>query len=273
MAKTQDEGTHRLSRLAASYPLLAADEERALARKARAGDRRALEQLITSHLRLLLSIASGFRRHGTDVDDLIGEGMVGLAMAAHNFDPERNVRFAAYAAFWIRAYIQRFTLAQRRIVRPPSTRNARRLLSNLGRVRARLAQTQAVVDDAAIARELGVEATEVEEISTVLGQRDVSLAPPPGGRAPELASPWPSPETLVAEQEERAYAETAVKHALRALSPRERQVIAARSLSAEPDMLTAIGKRIGLSRERVRQVHEAGLEKLGAELRRVAWRV
>ena len=113
--------------------LLSAEEETALARAAVAGSQPAFDRLLAAHVRLVLSIAHSLRKYGLPMEDLVGEGLVGLVEAARRFDPERGVRLGTYAAKAIRASMRRYTLAHRRIVRLPSTRDGRKLLANLRR--------------------------------------------------------------------------------------------------------------------------------------------
>jgi len=103
------------------------------------GDPEALSSLLVSHVRLVLSIAQKYTRHGLPIDDLVAEGNLGLVEAARRFDRSRGTRFSTYAAWWIRALIRRYTMSNRRIVGTPSTRAARRLLSSMRATQRRLA--------------------------------------------------------------------------------------------------------------------------------------
>ena len=130
----------QLRQAASAAPMLDLDTERELLRRIQEDDDpRALDALLVSHVRLVLSIAQKYRRHGLPVDDLVAEGNLGLVEAARRFDRARGTRFSTYAAWWVRALIRRYTIANRRIVGAPSTRAARRLLSNLRETQRRLA--------------------------------------------------------------------------------------------------------------------------------------
>src|SRR5690349_139593 len=107
---------------------LTAEQEAQLVRRAQQGDARAAHRLVTTHLRFVFSIADQFVRYGQPFEELVSEGLLGFAEAVRRFDPERGPRLAGYAALWIRALLRRYTLQNRRIVRPPSSRNARKVI-------------------------------------------------------------------------------------------------------------------------------------------------
>jgi len=102
-----DEGFALFLQKAADHPLLTAQEERDLIRAYRAGDRRALERLVSCNLRLVLSIARGFRGRGLEMSDLVQEGVLGLHTAAEKFNPDLGFKFSTYATWWVRKCIQR----------------------------------------------------------------------------------------------------------------------------------------------------------------------
>ena len=252
-------GLEALQRAARRAPMLSIEEEHRLAVRAASGCERSFERLLQAHLRLVLTIARDFSRYGLPSQDLVSEGLLGLVEAARRFDPERGVRLAAYAAWWIRAYIRRYTIFNRRIVRTPSTRHGRRLLANLRRTQRELAQaTGSAPDAAAVAVALGVETRDVEEMEAALSGRDVSCGTDSDGRSVDLPSESPSPETLVAETEDRQRSELLLLRALDDLPARERHILKCRYLADDGNSLASIGRGMGLSRERVRQLeHQA----------------
>lgn len=257
--------SHEIRAIAASAPMLTTDEEVRLARIAQAGGVAARDALVRSHMRLVLAIASNFRTHGVELDDLVSEGLLGMVEAVKRFDPERGVRLAAYAAWWIRAYVRRYTIVNRRIVRPPSTRNARRVLSHLRTVQRNLTQRNGEEPDSdAVAAELNVETSDVTEMEDVLRGRDVAIAGGPDSAGRELASSTATPEDELIASDDQRWAEAVISHAMAELSPRERDVFSERSLQDAPPSLAAMGSRLGLSRERVRQIHERGYQKVRA---------
>ena len=242
-----------LLQAAKSAPVLSAEVEADLARQAQQGSSRASEILLNAHLRLVLTIARDFTRYGVPFEDLVGEGLLALVEASRRFDPERGVRLAAYAAWSIRAYMRRHTLDNRRIVRAPSSRHGRTVLANLRRTQRDLTQAcGGPPAPEAVARVLGVGVRDVEEMESALSNRDVSVGP--HDKALEVPSESPSPETLVAEHEDRQYREGALGRAFESLTARERRILKERYLSGELTSLASIGRELGLSRERVRQL-------------------
>jgi len=229
---------------------------------ARTGSRSAHDQLLVAHLRLVLRIARGYVKHGVPYEDLVGDGMVGLAEAAQRFDPERGVRFSAYAAWWIRAHIRRSTLANRRIVATPSTRAARKLIARLRETERALGQQLGrIATREEVAASLGVTADDVGMVDTALRERDVVVGDVEHGGV-ELADFGCSPEQLVADAELRADVERAVDHAVGTLTEREREIVRRRITSDDADTLNVVGQALGLSRERVRQIESKACEKL-----------
>jgi RNA polymerase sigma-32 factor len=270
-ASASDHGLAPLIRSNASDHLLTADEEASLIRRARSGDTRAVEQLTRAHIRFVLALAGEFKCYGAAFDDLVSEGLLGFMEAVRRYDPERGPRLAGYAALWIRALLRRYTLSNRRIVRPPSSRAARRVLGRGGQARRELAQRLGHEPDAeAVARELGVQAADVEEISDVLSKRDVVCEAPGVANAYEARSPLPSPELLAAENELAGQRTAAIARALTVLSPRERLVVSQRSLEDAPRKLEDIGADLGVSRERVRQIQNGAFAKMKPRLAAVA---
>jgi RNA polymerase sigma-32 factor len=255
-----------LSARAQSAPILDLEEEQQLALDARNGSRSALDKLLVTHMRLVLRIARGYVKYGVSYEDLVGEGMVGLAEAARRFDPERGVRFSAYAAWWIRAHARKSTLANRRIVATPSTRAARKLVARLRETERGLGQRlgrRATREEVAVA--LGVTPDDVGMVDAALRERDVVLGDVDHGGI-ELADAGCSPEQLVADAEFRAHSARAIERAVGLLSEREREIVSRRITLDESDTLSVVGEALGLSRERVRQIESKAREKLRSAL-------
>lgn len=265
MPKMRNEiGISPMLRAAQQAPLLSAEEEKKLAGRAQAGDESAFNRLLGAHFRLVLAIAHELRSYGLPMDELVAEGMLGLVEAARRFDPERGVRLAVYAAWWIRAYMRRYTLSNRRIVRPPSTRHGRKLLANLRKTQRELeARSGERADAIAVAEVLGVSVEEVEEMEAALSGRDVPCGPTDAEtRHHEPSDAGPSPELLVAEQETQEKKHAALREALEGLSDRERKIMQLRFMGSEVTSLASIGRDMGLSRERVRQLAQQAEQKL-----------
>lgn len=250
---------------------LTAMQESELVRRAQEGNTQAAHRLVTTHLRFVFAIADEFMRYGLPFEDLVSEGLLGFTEAVRRFDPARGPRLAGYAALWIRALLRRYTLHNRRIVRPPSSRNARKVIGSLSRVRHELAQeVNAEPDTALLARRLGVEISDVEEIDQVMAKRDVPCDRQDIPGAYEVPSESPSPEVLVAERELAQRRTEAIAGALRLLTPRERRIIAERALQDTPRQLSELGSELGVSRERVRQIQNLALAKMRGSLAAVA---
>ena len=194
-------------------PLLEREHEAELARRWRGkADKKALDILITSHVRLVVRIASRFRGYGLPMADLIQEGNTGLLEAANRFDVARQVRFSTYATWWILAAIQEYIVRNASIVRIGTTPAQKSLFFNLRRLRARLtdntAATMTDADRRLIADELGVPLAAVERMEAHLSGPDRSLnATGPGedgGEAQDfLADEGPSSEDVVRERHDR----------------------------------------------------------------------
>lgn len=252
-------GSEALFAAAKRAPVLSAQDELRLAQEAQAGSEQSFERLLQAHLRLVLTLAREFSSYGLPLEELVSEGLLGLVEAARRFEPERGVRLAAYAAWWIRAYMRRYTIFNRRIVRTPSSRHGRKLLANLRRTQRDLAQKSGERPDAAtVAAVLGVTVKDVEEMESALSGRDLPCGFDAEGHGAELACAGPTPEALVAEAEERDVSMQSLHAALDALPDRERRILQERYLGEETGSLASIGRGMGLSRERVRQLeHEA----------------
>ncbi len=255
-----------ISRAAACTLLLSADDEKRLARRVRKGDRVAFDMLVRANLRLVIKVTKPFTRYGNR-EDVIAEGLLGLVQGIERFDPNRGVRLCTYVSWWIRAFARRYTIANRRIVRPPQTRGSRKVLANLRATQRKLEQSRAGGASAeAVARALDVSVDEVREMEEILGSGDMSLSGLPGSEPHDLPCTSSSPEALSIANEERRIASDTLQGALRSLSERERHVLAGRSLQASPVPLAALGAELGLSNERVRQIHVRGVEKVRAAL-------
>ncbi|MFI4997909.1 MAG: RNA polymerase factor sigma-32 [Hyphomicrobiales bacterium] len=276
-------GIHKeVVKAAMSAPYLQRDEERDLAlRWNDARDEEALHVLVSSHIRLVIAIASRFRHYGLPLADMIQEGHLGLLEAAARFEPEREVRFSTYAAWWIRAAVQDYVLRNRSIVRGGTSSTQKSLFFNLRRLRARLAQ--AAADDASIdvqasiAAAIGVSRQDVEAMEARLSGPDLSLNASPLGEVERPASERqeflvdtsPLPDEIVAEEVDAGRRAGWLRRAMAMLTERERLIIEARRLREdEAATLEAVGKRLGISKERVRQIEARALDKLKEALER-----
>lgn len=265
-------GAQRYLRKAMRAPLLEAAHERDLALRWREqGDERALHELITAYLRLVVAMAARFRHYGLAMSDLVQEGNVGLMQAAMRFEPAREVRFSTYASWWIRSAIQDFVLRNWSIVRTGTTSAQKALFFNLRRLRAKIDDMGeggiSIESRDHIARTLRVPARDVEAMAARLSASDRSLNAPlaedgDGEWQDLLADDGADPEAEVMEAHDGAARVELVRDALCDLNERERLIIRARKLGEEAATLESLGERLGISKERVRQIEGNALEKL-----------
>lgn len=260
---------------AMAAPYLTREEEHDLAVRWREQeDGEALKQLTTAHMRLVIAIAARFRNYGLSVPDLIQEGHVGLLQAAARFEPAREVRFSTYATWWIRASIQDFVLRNWSIVRGGTSSAQKALFFNLRRLRLRIQQR--VEDDpsvdiqAEIAEAVGVPKADVFAMEARLAGPDMSLSAPATGddseggsaRSEFFADDKPLPDEIVGEQIDGERRHSWLQSALTVLSERELRILRERRLSEESETLESLGSKLGISKERVRQIENRALEKL-----------
>ena len=252
------------------YPMLEPQDELRLIQRWRdSGDRRALEKLIGSHLRLVVKLAKGYAGYGIPVADLISEGHVGLMLAVERFEPQRGFRLATYAVWWIRAQIQEHILRSWSLVRLGRTANQRRLFFNLRKLKRKLLPQSGgeLHPEQAdlIAKSLRVSRTDVLEMDQrLIG--DLSLnAPSKDGRQrliDWLVDENQDQETRLAETSELTQRRKALAKALSVLDKRERRIFEARLMAEEPASLGDLAAEFRVSRERVRQINERAYAKV-----------
>jgi len=253
-------------------PLLEREHEFDLARRWREnGDERALHELVRSYTRLVVSTASKFRNYGLPMGDLVQEGNVGLMQAAARFEPEREVRFSTYAGWWIRSAIQDYILRNWSIVRTGTTAAQKSLFFNLRRLRAKINSSisGAMTEEGRmyVAQQLNVDRREVESMEMRLSGHDQSLNAPISEAGEDdwqdfLADERPSPEEVVTGMRDASTRSKWLAEALAELSPRERTIIDQRRLREEGATLEQLGRELGVSKERVRQLEHRALMKL-----------
>ncbi|MCC7546753.1 MAG: RNA polymerase sigma factor RpoH [Burkholderiales bacterium] len=253
------------------FPLLTDTEESRLARTYRdQEDLDAARQLVVSHLRLVVSIARGYLGYGLPHADLIQEGNVGLMKAVKRFDPERGVRLVSFAVHWIRAEIHEYILRNWRIVKIATTKAQRKLFFNLRSMKkGHGALTREETE--AMARELGVKASDVSEMETRLGGQDIALEPvgedddDAFGPISYLSNAEDEPGRILEHDQDQRLRSEGLERALASLDPRSRRIIETRWLR-EQDTLTLheLAAEFGVSAERIRQIEVQAMKKMRA---------
>lgn len=262
-------------------PLLERDDEFELARRWRdGGDEAALHRLVRSYMRLVVSTAGRFRNYGLPVGDLVQEGNIGLLQAAARFEPQREVRFSTYATWWIRSAMQDYVLRNWSIVRTGTTAAQKSLFFNLRRLRARIEDASGTrLDDTGrqtIAEQLKVNLSEVEAMEIRLSAHDQSLNAPLTESSEDdwqdfLPDERPNPEDVAIGMRDGETRSRWLAEALGELSPREKTIIMQRRLTEEGATLEELGRELGVSKERVRQLENRALNKLRDSIgRRIA---
>ncbi|HET7563888.1 MAG TPA: RNA polymerase sigma factor RpoD/SigA [Gemmatimonadaceae bacterium] len=246
------------------YPLIGREEEAELARRIRENDPEALDKLVRSNLRFVVSVAKKYQNQGVALADLINEGNLGLIRAAHKFDETKGIKFISYAVWWIRQAILQALAEQSRIVRVPLNRAG--TLHRIGkRANALLQELGREPTHEEIAEEMDL--TEEEVAKTIsISQTHLSLdAPLTPGEDNRLLDYLPdnlnpTPDELIFE---KALTES-IEEALSALKEREAKILRLYfGLDGEEPMtLEQIGALLGITRERVRQIKEKSLSRL-----------
>jgi len=252
------------------FPVLSREEELELARRWRENDdRRAADTLVESHLRSVVKIANKYRGYGIYLSDLVAEGNLGLLEAVRRFEPERGLRFLTYARYWIRAYILAHILKHWSIVDLGTTALQSKMFFRLQAEHARLTLQLGDQDESIDKRLAAKFDTSVDHVRTSLQRlrrRDTSLDVPV---VPDssilfidlLRDEGADQEEVAATAESASLVLQAIDRVMPTLDRRERLILRERLMPKddEPKTLAALGRRLGVTRERVRQV-EAGVK-------------
>jgi len=252
------------------YPFLSKEEEiRLFHEYQQLGQREAAVKLIMANLRVCVAIASEYGLPGVDQMDMIQEGNVGLLQAMKKFDPMKNVRFYAYAAWWVRAYILRYLLNNFRLVKIGTTQEQRRLFYNLRKEKAKLEREGYVPDPKLLADRLHVRERDVIEMDQRLGSRELSLDQPMTeegeGTFHDLLPAIQVPiDDQLADTQLRVLFRKALAEFVKTLNEREEDILRNRLLSETPVTLEDLGKKYAITKERTRQLEAKIINKLRA---------
>ena len=260
-----------------AIPKLSREEEHKLAIRAREGDQDAADRLVEANLRYVIAIGLQYRRYGVSIGDLIAEGSVGLVTAVRKFDPHRGTRFVTYAGYWIRAFVLEAVVRSSTMIGAGSGPFRSKLFFRLRRERARLSNLIADPEEliAKLASDFDTSPEKMTELLRRLDQREISLDGPayhdsdatlvetlPGTSEPQ--------DVLVERRRRQSGIELRLEGALSVLDDRERLIVEKRILSDDSASLASLGRELGVSRERARQLEARAKKKLAEELKDLA---
>lgn len=256
------------------FPILTPENEYDLAVKYKAThDPKVAQQLINSHLRLVVKVVSKYKGYGLPVSEMISEGNIGLLYAINKFEPEKGFRFSTYALWWIKASIQKYILNSWSLVKIGTTAAQKKLFFNLRKIKNRLN----LMDDrelshdvlGGIAASLDVSVQEVTDMNMRLKAHDGSLNAVIDSSS-DNGSEWidfisdskPNQEEKLAYSETMAYRKRLFNQALGCLNPREKDILFKRRLVDKSVTLDDLSKTYDISKERVRQIELNSIKKI-----------
>lgn len=274
-----DEGLQSFVSKVNKLPRLSALDEKALARRWRdQRDQAAADRIICSHLGYVVAIAVKYRRYHVPLAELVAEGNLGLLKALDKFDPELDIRFVTYAAFWVRSYIVNHVLKTWSIAQNGAAPLRSKLFFKLRRERARAAARfgDGAEFEAELEARTGIRRDRLRTMLMRLDAHDVSLDEPVletgdgGTRMDSLLADGAGSDEYVTRQQTSSLSRSLVRAALKVLDGREMFIVESRMLADSEDELSLaeIGRRLGVSRERARQLEARAKEKLRHQLER-----
>ncbi len=282
LIKNSDHGFLRYIREIQKFPLLSAQEEFDYGvRYHKNGDSEAAKMLIQSHLRLVVKMAAKFRNYGLPAIDLVSEGNLGLIQAVKKFDPYKGFRFATYAMWWIRAYMQEYILRSWSLVKIGTTAAQKKLFFNLNKIKKRLGSSNnqnALSGNHVrqIADELDISEKEVIDMDSRLSQADISLNNKASSNNEEereiidlIASNQASQEEIAIDNQENSRQKSMFEKAFAILNEREQDILIKRQMIENPLTLEELSQIYKISRERVRQIEENAINKIKKEIKKL----
>jgi RNA polymerase sigma-32 factor len=242
-------------------PLTREEEHRVACEYAKTREPSLAERLVVANMRLVVLIARSYRHANYEIGDLVQEGNRGLMHAVERYDPDRGIRLSSYAAWWIRAYIMKFTLSNWRLVKAGTTQGQRRLFFGLRKAQSKLACMGIEADGAQLAALLNVKEHDLAAMLERFAGGETSLdAPVQSSGGPTSigeslsAAPTSRPDVWLEASEFDELLRAKLKVFGDALEGREADIFQRRLLSEEPDTLASLAAAFGVSRERTRQV-------------------
>ena len=259
------------------FPMLDAAEEYILAKNWKdKGDKESAHKLVTSHLRLVAKIATGYRGYGLPMSELVSEGNIGLMQAVKKFDPEKGFRLATYAMWWIKASMQEYILRSWSLVKIGTTAAQKKLFFNLRKMKNQIMksdQTDLLPEQVTeIANRLDVTEDEVNSMDQRMKGPEASLNVTITGEDGETEwQDWvvdenADQELQIAHKQETNKKKALLDKALHILNDREKEILFERRLIDEPKTLEELSQKYKVSRERVRQIENRAFEKLQKEM-------
>uniref|UniRef100_A0A7V6CE97 RNA polymerase sigma factor n=1 Tax=Thermodesulfobacterium geofontis TaxID=1295609 RepID=A0A7V6CE97_9BACT len=251
------------------YPVLSREEEEAIAKAYyETKDPRLAYKLVISNLRLVVKIALEFQKFWAhNFLDLIQEGNVGLLQAVKKFDPYKGVKFSYYASFWIKAYILKYIMDNWKLVKMGTTQAQRKLFYKLRKEKEKLTSLGFEPTPAEIAKRLGVKEKEVEEMEQRMFSQDLSLEAPVSYDSEDtlanfLKDTKPTPEESFAREEILNKFRHLLKEFSQNLTGKDYVIFHERLMGDPPKTLNELSQKLGISKERVRQIEEKIIKKL-----------
>lgn len=242
------------------HEILTRDEEQELSREyVETGSEELERRLVNANLRLVVKLALEYQASRAGMLDLIQEGNVGLIHAVRKFDPDKGIRLASYAQWWIRAYILKYLMDNHKLVKVGTTQAQRKLFYNLRREREKLRRQGLVPSPALLARALQVRESDIVEMGIRMSGRESSIDAPlqdgeNGTLADMLPADGPMLDDVLAANQERATVLRELEAFSSTLEGRDVTIWKQRIIAESPDTLQELGEQFGVSRERARQL-------------------